>query len=78
MEKKQPRAAPICASKFYRFVRYRDSTQIMVFTFVFVTDREIRKKRIHKLLLEKETEEEGGKKVQKHKKTKHKSSSKTS
>jgi hypothetical protein len=66
MEKKQPRAAPICASKFYRLVPYRDSTQIMVFTFVFVTDRESTQKRIHKLPLEKKTEK-GGKKMQKHK-----------
>jgi hypothetical protein len=59
MEKKQPRAAPICASKFYRLVPYRDSTQIMVFTFVFVTDRESTQKRIHNLLLETKTEKRG-------------------
>lgn len=68
-KKTQPRAAPFCASKFYRFVPYRDSNQIMVLTFVFVTDRES----IRKLLLEKETDEEGGVGMQK-----HKSSSKTS
>jgi hypothetical protein len=65
-EKKQPRAAPIYASKFYRFVPYRDSTQIMVFAFVSVTDRESTQKRIHKLLLEKKTEK-GGERIQKHK-----------
>jgi hypothetical protein len=78
-KKKQPRTAQICASKFYRFVPYRDSTEIMVFTFFLVADRESTQKRIHKLLLEKETEEEGGGgKCRNTKQTKHKSSSKTS
>jgi hypothetical protein len=73
MGKKEPGAAPICASKFYRFVPYRDSTQTMVFTFFFVTDRESTQKRIHKVLLEKENRRRGvGGKCRKTKQTKHK------